>query len=94
MAKYSFEFKKKVVLSYLNGEGGYKYLSKTYGVPAKRNIEQWVHNYQTLGDEGLLRSRKNDIYSFEKNFLLQNYIYQVKSHIKIWRCKKVLPIPV
>ena len=66
MAKYSFKFKKKVVLSYLNGEGGYKYLSKTYGVPAKSNIKQWVHNYQTLGDEGLLRSRKNDIYSFEK----------------------------
>jgi len=53
-------------MSYLNGEGGYKYLSKTYGVPAKSNIEQWVHNYQTLGDEGLLRSRKNDIYSLEK----------------------------
>ena len=66
MAKYSFEFKKKVVLSYLNGEGGYKYLSKTYGVPAKRNIEQWVHNYQTFGEKGLQRSRKNDIYSFEK----------------------------
>ena len=66
MAKYSFEFKKKVVNSYLNGEGRYKYLSKTYGVPAKSNIKQWVHNYQTLGDEGLLRSRKNDIYSFEK----------------------------
>ena len=66
MAKYSFEFKKKVVLAYINGEGGYGYLSKTYGVPAQRNIEQWVHNYQTLGDEGLLRSRKNDIYSFEK----------------------------
>ncbi len=66
MAKYSFELKKKVVLAYLNGEGGYKYLSKTYDVPAKNNIEQWVHNYQTFGDEGLLRSRKNDIYSFEK----------------------------
>lgn len=66
MAKYSFEFKKKVVLAYLNGEGGYQYLSKTYGVPAKRNIEQWVHNYQTFGEEGLLRSRKNAIYSFEK----------------------------
>ena len=66
MAKYSFEFKKKVVLSYLNGEGGYKYLSKTYGVPAKSNIKQWVHNYQTFGDKGLQRSRKNDIYSFEK----------------------------
>ena len=66
MAKYSFEFKKKVVLAYINGEGGYEYLSKTYGVPAQRNIEQWVHNYQTFGDKGLQRSRKNDIYSFEK----------------------------
>ena len=66
MAKYSFEFKKKVVNSYLNGEGSFEFVAKTYGVPAKRNIEQWVHNYQTLGDEGLLRSRKNDIYSFEK----------------------------
>ncbi|MBE5932865.1 MAG: transposase, partial [Lachnospiraceae bacterium] len=23
MAKYSYEFKKKVIMSYLNGEGGY-----------------------------------------------------------------------
>lgn len=66
MAKYSFEFKKNVVLAYINGEGGYGYLSKTYGVPAQRIIEQWVHNYQTFGDKGLQRSRKNDIYSFEK----------------------------
>ena len=53
MSKYSFEFKKKVVKAYLNGEGGYGYLSKTYGVPAKRNIEEWVHNYQKFGDAGL-----------------------------------------
>lgn len=66
MSKYSFEFKKRVVLSYLNGEGGYKYLSKTYVVPAKKSIEQWVHNYQAFGDEGLMCSRKNNIYSFEK----------------------------
>ena len=66
MAKYSFEFKKKVVLAYLNGEGGYKYLSKIYGVPSRSNIERWVHNYQTFGVEGLQRSRKNDTYSFEK----------------------------
>ena len=52
MAKYSFEFKKKVVLAYLNGEGGYKYLSKIYGVPSRSNIERWVHNYQTFGDDG------------------------------------------
>ena len=28
MAKYSFEFKKKVVLAYINGEGGYGYKRK------------------------------------------------------------------
>ena len=27
MAKYSYEFKKKVVTAYLNGKGGYKYLA-------------------------------------------------------------------
>lgn len=66
MSKYSFEFKKKVVLAYLNGEGGYVYLSKTYGIPAIRIIEQWVLNYQVFGDDGLLRSRKRATYSFEK----------------------------
>ena len=30
MAKYSYEFKKKIVKAYLNCEGGYKYLSKKY----------------------------------------------------------------
>ena len=66
MSKYSFEFKKKVVNAYINGEGGYNYLSKVYGIPAQRSIEQWVHNYQAFGDDGLLRSRKNENYSFEK----------------------------
>ena len=66
MSKYSFEFKKKVVNAYINGEGGYGYLAKVYGIPAQRSIEQWVHNYQVFGDDGLLRSRKNENYSFEK----------------------------
>ena len=66
MSKYSFEFKKKIVKAYLNGEGGYGYLSKTYGVPAQRNIQEWVQNYQIFGDVGLIRSRKNQTYSFEK----------------------------
>ena len=39
---------------------------QTYGPAQKQIYKKWVHNYQTLGDEGLLRSRKNDIYSFEK----------------------------
>ena len=66
MAKYSYEFKKQVVEAYLSGEGGYEYLAKRYGVPAWSNIKKWVRNYETHGDKGLMRSRKQDKYSFEK----------------------------
>jgi len=65
MAKYSFEFKKKVVLAYLNGEGGYDYLSKLYGVPSDVYVKLWVDNYNSFGDAGLMRSRKQEAYSFE-----------------------------
>ena len=65
MAKYSYEFKKKVVTAYLNGKGGYKYLANYYGIPAWTNIKKWVLAYQRLGDEGLLRSRQQKKYSFE-----------------------------
>ena len=66
MAKYSYEFKKQVVDAYLSGEGGYEYLAERYGVPARSNIKKWVRNYETHGDKGLMRSRKQDKYSFEK----------------------------
>ena len=49
----------------MNGEGGYGYLAKKYNIPAKRNIEVWVHAYKEFGKEGLLRSRQNNNYSFQ-----------------------------
>ena len=66
MSKYSYEFKKKVVMSYLNGEGGYTYLANFYGIPSKTRIREWVAAYQKFGDEGLFRSRQQAKYSFEK----------------------------
>ena len=65
MAKYSYEFKKKVVDAYLRGEGSYEYLASKYQIPAWTNIKKWVLAYQSKGVEGLLRSRKNVHYSFE-----------------------------
>lgn len=65
MAKYSYEFKKKVVDAYLNGEGGYKYLAKHYGIPSFNNVKKWVLAYQRFGDEGILRSRQQQKFSFE-----------------------------
>jgi transposase len=64
MAKYSFEFKKKIVQAYLNGEGGYRFLTNKYGVSDKSIIRKWVKAYKSLGDEGLMRSRQKKTYTF------------------------------
>ena len=77
MAKYSYEFKKKIVDAYLRGEGGYKYLSSVYG-PHKKDIQKWVNNYQSFGDEGLMRSRQQK----------KSFIYQMRFHIRSWLFKK------
>ncbi len=67
MAKYSYEFKMKVVQAYLNGEGGCAYLANKYNIPAKRSIEDWVHAYKEFGKEGIMRSIKTTL--FNLNFL-------------------------
>lgn len=75
MAKYSYEFKKKIVDEYNNNEGGYLYLANKYGLTDTKQIRNWVNNYNTLGDRGLMRSRKNQIYSFEKKlFVVELYL--------------------
>ena len=66
MAKYSFEFKQKVVQEYLNGKGSYEYISKQSNMPDKKQVRIWVNAYKELGKEGLMRSRKN------KNYYLTN----------------------
>lgn len=66
MAKHSFEFKKKVVLEYLDGKGGTRHLSKKYGLGSNSQLHTWIQAYNAFGEEGLMRSRKQATYSFEK----------------------------
>lgn len=65
MAKYSYEFKKKVVQEYLDGKGGVTYLSKKYNIASKRDLQKWISAYNEFGSDGLIRKRKNQTYSFE-----------------------------
>ena len=65
MAKYSYEFKQKVVQEYLNGKGSYEYISKQNNMPDNKQVRIWVNAYKELGKEGLMRSRKNKNYSFQ-----------------------------
>ena len=64
MAKYSFQFKKKIVEEYFSGKGGFEFIAKKYSIPYS-SIRNWVHGYEINGDSALLRSRKNKNYSFE-----------------------------
>ncbi len=65
MAKYSFEQKKKIVQAYLDGKGGYKYLAKQYNIPNDEQVRTWVKAYNEFGDDGLIRSRQKQKYSFQ-----------------------------
>ena len=65
MAKYSFEFKKQIILEYLSGGGGSNFLAKKYGVPQGKMVRNWINSYKEFGDDGLRRSRAKKNYSFE-----------------------------
>ena len=65
MAKYSYEFKKKVVQAYMTGEGGYDYLTQKYKLSSRNSLMMWVKAYKEFGNDGLMRSRKNNDYSFQ-----------------------------
>ena len=75
MTKYNFQFKKKVVLEYINEYISIRSLAKKYGIKSYSNIEIWVAKYKKYGDEALRRSRKNEEYSFEKKiFVVELYL--------------------
>ncbi len=65
MAKYSYEFKKKVVNDYLNNKGSYEFLANKHGIKASSNLKTWVKTYEKYGEEGLIRLRKKQKYTFE-----------------------------
>ena len=64
MAKYSTEYKLKVVQEYLAGHGSYETLSKRYHVP-RTPFQRWVKAYKTFGVDGLKPSHTKKIYTFE-----------------------------
>lgn len=65
MAKYSYEFKRKLVQEYLEGKGGYEDIARQNNIPDGKQVRVWVKAYSELGEEGLMRSRKNKNYSFQ-----------------------------
>ena len=65
MAKYSTEFKMKVVKEYLESNISYRSLSDKYCIPSEIVIKNWVNAYKSQGYEGLKVKRQNTQYTLE-----------------------------
>ena len=65
MAKYSTEFKMKVVKEYLESKISYKSLSEKYNLSHQEIVKRWVNAYKSQGYEGLKVKRKNTQYTLE-----------------------------
>ena len=65
MAKYSTEFKMKVVKEYLESSISYKSLSEKYKLSHQEIVKRWVNAYKSQGYEGLKIKRKNTQYTLE-----------------------------
>lgn len=90
MSKYSYEFKKKIVLEYLAGEGGPVTLARKYEIPSETSIKGWIKAYQNLGDEGLMRSRQKKNYSYEYKFgIVEMYLTSELSYMDIALAEKI-----
>ena len=84
MAKYSLAFKLKVVTAYLNGEGGYEYLTRKYGVKTKSQVRRWIYVFKEFGKDGLCRKRNNTIYTSEfKLAVVESYLTSELSYQQI-----------
>ena len=84
MVKYSYEFKKKIVLEYLNTPEGYDSILCKYGLSSRYQLKKWVSAYRTWGDNGLKRSRSRKIYSFkEKISVVESYLTSEISYQKL-----------
>ena len=75
MAKHSYEFKKQLVLEYLDNQGSYASISQKHGMSDSCQLRKWVAAYKKLGDTGLKRSRSRKEYSFEEKLsVVKSYL--------------------
>ena len=50
----------------MDGKGGTPYLSKKYGLGSNAQLHKLINAYNAFGNEGLMRSSKQEKYSFKK----------------------------
>ena len=75
MAKYSEEFKFKVVQDYLSGPLGYTLTAKKHGIVTSQ-LKRWVRSYKEFGRNGLSVKKKKQFYSVQFKLDVLNFMKQ------------------
>jgi transposase len=81
MSKYSFEFKKKVVIYCLERHNGFGYgqVAKFFNIPSENVVKRWVRRYQEHGEKGLFRNHSK----YDGNFKKTVVEYMHENHLSL-----------
>ena len=87
MTKYDYELKKRVVTAYLNGEGGYKFISKKYDISDKLHVKNksqimtWLRWYKN-GETHRFNQPVGKQYTYGKGVLEESEIERLRMENK------------
>ena len=87
MTKYDYELKKRVVTAYLNGEGGYKSISKKYDISDKLHVKNksqimtWLRWYKN-GETHRFNQPVGKQYTYGKGVLEESEIERLRMENK------------
>ena len=87
MTKYDYELKKRVVTAYLNGEGGYKFISKKYDISDKLHVKNksqimtWLRWYKN-GETHRFNQPVGKQYTYCKGVLEESEIERLRMENK------------
>ena len=76
MAKYSDEFKLKIVKEYLEGRLGYRLLAQKYSIPSPTPIKCWVQAYKAFGEKGIQEKKDDEEYPVQFKLDVLNFMKQ------------------
>ncbi len=81
-AKYSEEFKLKVVQEYLNGPYGYRLIANKYAPLVPSQVRRWVSAYKAFGRNGLAVKKKDQVYSVQFKLNVLNFMKQTGASLQ------------
>ncbi len=83
MAKYSHDFKMRIVSEVINDGNSIGYISRKYNIK-RDSISKWVNAYKTRGDTGLRRNRSKKVYDYEfKMRVVARYLETDSSYAEV-----------